>query len=168
MKLVREVKAFTDRSPRPVSGRSLTRLLRALLITRFPFAGFDLVVNLVDSTVITCLNEEYLKHAGSTDVITFDYNAEDSQCKKKPVFLSGEIFICVDEAIIQAHRFRAPWEQEVVRYAIHGILHLAGYDDRSAAQKRIMKREEDRLVRAHAESLGKDAIHRSRRKTRHA
>ena len=61
--------------------------------------------------------------------------------------LHGELFICVDEAIRQARRFRTTWQSELVRYVVHGVLHLLGHDDHHAADRRKMKREENRLVR---------------------
>jgi probable rRNA maturation factor len=62
--------------------------------------------------------------------------------------LCGEIFICVDEAVLQARRFRTSWPSEVVRYLVHGVLHLRGYDDLQPAARRRMKRQENRLLRA--------------------
>jgi probable rRNA maturation factor len=53
----------------------------------------------------------------------------------------------VDEALIQARRFRTSWQSEIVRYLIHGILHLQGFDDQRPADRRKMKREESRLLR---------------------
>ena len=58
----------------------------------------------------------------------------------------GEIFICIDEAVTQARRFRTTWPSELVRYLVHGILHLQGYDDLTPAARRKMKREENRLL----------------------
>jgi probable rRNA maturation factor len=72
-------------------------------------------------------------------VITFDQN--EGGCR-----LKGEIYICPEVAISQAKEFRTSWQQEVVRYAIHGLLHLQGHDDRSVAGRNKMKREEDRMV----------------------
>ena len=43
-------------------------------------------------------------------------------------FLHGEIFICVDEAIPQAKEFRTSWQSEIVRYIVHGVLHLLGHE----------------------------------------
>ncbi len=58
----------------------------------------------------------------------------------------GEIFISLDAAVSQAKRFRVTWQCELARYAIHGLLHLAGYDDLDRARRRTMKRAEDRLL----------------------
>jgi probable rRNA maturation factor len=58
----------------------------------------------------------------------------------------------VPEAVRQAAEFGTTWEAELLRYVIHGILHLRGYDDLEPAKRRVMKREENRLVRKLASS----------------
>ena len=105
----------------------------------------ELGINLVGAREMTLVNETFLKHAGSTDVITFDHT--DGAPKKAVNDLHGELFVCVDEAILQARRFRTRWQSEMVRYVVHGVLHLLGHDDRRADRRRRMKREENRLVR---------------------
>lgn len=118
----------------------------------------DLGVYLIAAPEITRLNETHLRHAGSTDVITFDYSdfgragspqpyAEPGAIGTSRPTLHGEIFICVDEAVRQARRFRTSWQSELVRYLVHGVLHLLGHDDSRAAARRKMKNEEDRRVR---------------------
>ena len=104
--------------------------------------SFEIAVHLVDAVEMTWLNETFLHHAGSTDVITFDYVLGPNK-----VDLQGDIIICVSEAVAQARRFRATWPEEVVRYLVHGILHLRRYDDINPAARRAMKREENRLLR---------------------
>ena len=91
---------------------------------------------------MTRVNETFLQHAGSTDVITFDHAEPDAAA------LHGEIFICVDEAVTQARRFRTTWQSELLRYMIHGLLHLQGFDDHTASDRRQMKSEENRLLAA--------------------
>ena len=61
--------------------------------------------------------------------------------------LHGELFICVEVALAQAKQFKTSWQSEVVRYVVHGVLHLLGHDDLQAGRRRRMKREENRLVR---------------------
>ena len=43
--------------------------------------------------------------------------------------LRGELFISIDDSVAHARRFRTMWQAELVRYIIHGLLHLEGYDD---------------------------------------
>ena len=114
----------------------------------------ELGISLVGAREMTLLNETFLKHEGSTDIITFDYLEPGTGSRKPELKLHGELFICVDEAIIQARRFKTHWRSEIVRYFVHGVLHLLGHDDLKAAPRRSMKREENRLVRLLEKDLG--------------
>jgi probable rRNA maturation factor len=109
------------------------RILTAWLIGELHISRVELWLHLVTSREITKLNETFLRHAGTTDVIAFNYSEPQHFRKQARRELNGEIFICVEEAVGQARRFRATWQAELLRYAIHGILHLLGYDDVSAA-----------------------------------
>ncbi len=131
------------------------RLLRAVvngLLSELPHVETaDLGIFLVAAPEMTRLNETFLHHSGSTDVITFNYldGAEMSpvgQARAGVKDIHGEIFLCVDEAILQARQFRTTWQSELVRYLIHGVLHLLGHDDRRAATRRPMKLAENRLL----------------------
>lgn len=129
-----------------------TRLLRALTTTlleeEFKTQDFDLVVYIVRAPEMARLNEKFLQHTGSTDVITFDYSFNSRPSARDPRrTLHGEIFICIDDARAQARQFRVSWQSELTRYLIHGILHLRGFDDMTPALRRKMKREENRLLR---------------------
>ena len=127
---------------RPVDARLLRSIARALLRELLQARSFDIGIYVVAATEMTRLNETFLRHQGSTDVLAFDY-ADVPRATE----LAGEIFICVDEALIQAGRFHTSWQSELVRYVVHGILHLTGHDDRRGARRRKMKREENRLLR---------------------
>jgi probable rRNA maturation factor len=103
------------------------------------------------------LNETFLQHKGSTDVITFDYSENVLSASRRQVrpnlpagcrkHIHGEIFICIDDAMSQAKQFRTSWQSELTRYVIHGVLHLQGFDDLQTAARRKMKREENRLLK---------------------
>ena len=62
--------------------------------------------------------------------------------------LHGELFVCVDDAVWQAKKFGSSWQSEIIRYIVHGILHLLGHDDLKPHLRRRMRRDENRLVRA--------------------
>lgn len=150
-----------------------TSLLRKIVhdvLGRLQVSDFELAIHLVESVEMARVNWTYLKHEGSTDVITFDYSGEDCRMpalsvsrkqasgsriegQQPPVRLHGEIFICVADALKQAREFRTSWESELVRYAIHGLLHLCGYDDLKPALRRVMKREENRLLKLTEEAF---------------
>ncbi len=58
----------------------------------------------------------------------------------------GDIFICVDEAVRQANVFETTWQNELVRYLVHGVLHLVGENDVTSEQRRKMKKRENLLI----------------------
>ena len=126
--------------------RPLNKIVAALL-AELAVTDARLEIVLVGAAEMTRLNETYLRHEGSTDVITFDYAERQKAEGGKRNQLHGEIFVCVDEAVAQAERFKTTWQSEMVRYLVHGVLHLLGYDDLRGDSRRKMKREENRLVR---------------------
>ncbi len=81
------------------------------------------------------INEDYLQHFDFTDVITFDYSAED--------IISGDIFISIDRIKENAQQFKQKFTDELHRVMIHGVLHLMGYKDKSPSDKSEMTAKED-------------------------
>ena len=97
-------------------------------------------VALVGDTLMARLNRRHLAHRGSTDVLSFDL----SNGRPSPDAVDGELIVCVDaakrEAKLRGHAARV----ELALYAVHGVLHLLGYDDavrRSALRMRRVERE---------------------------
>jgi probable rRNA maturation factor len=149
----------------PVNARQLDRFTRLLLHVLLNRPDAILGVHLLRPEEMTRLNETYLRHRGPTDVITFNYaeapphvsasafrsgrkrRARETSGRAPATPMHGEIFICPAEAVAQARRYRTNWPAELVRCVIHGVLHLDGFDDRRPADRRRMKREEDRLLR---------------------
>jgi probable rRNA maturation factor len=147
----------TNRQRTQKIGLRLLKQIAEALLADLKMADAELGVHLIAASEMTRLNEKYLRHQGSTDVITFDYTDRDGQrsaaapkdratAKRCPLW-HGDIFICVDEAVWQARKFGTSLQSEIVRYLVHGVLHLLGYDDSGAGERRKMKREEDRRVR---------------------
>jgi rRNA maturation RNase YbeY len=122
--------------------RFLRRIGRALLEELLGRKHYELGVHLVGAPEMAALNETFLGHQGSTDVITFNHG-EDPRAE----VLHGEIFICVDEALVQARRYRVSWQAEAARYLVHGLLHLEGCDDAEPRLRRAMKRRENKLLK---------------------
>lgn len=80
-------------------------------------------------------NQEYLNHDTLTDIITFDYSEENK--------LFADIFISVERVKENALIFVVPFEQELKRVIIHGVLHLIGYKDKSEEEVKTMRSKED-------------------------
>lgn len=107
----------------------------------------ELGIRLVGAKEMARVNRQFLQHEGSTDVITFDHRDCQLPIANRQLKINGELFICVEDAVSQAKQFKTSWQSEVVRYLVHGILHLLGYDDLKPELRRAMKRQENRLVR---------------------
>lgn len=84
------------------------------------------------------LNLEYLNHDTLTDVITFPY--------VEPPHVEGDIFISADRVRENALDFGLPFEQELRRVMIHGVLHLCGYSDKTPEEKDTMTRKENEAL----------------------
>ena len=139
-----------------------TKLLRRIACRAIehacPGGNCDLAVYVVNNVEITRLNESFLRHGGPTDVITFDYTEQQGPSS----LLHGEIFVCIEEAATQARRFRTTWQSELVRYIVHGLLHLLAYDDNTARARKRMKAAEDQLLKSLAGEFNLHRLNRTR------
>jgi probable rRNA maturation factor len=130
-----------------ISNRQRARRINLRLLEKIATAALEelkivqaeLSVVLTGAKEMASLNEKFLGHEGPTDVITFDY-------KEAKLELHGEVFVCVAEAEKQAKEFGTSWQSELVRYVVHGILHLTGHDDLKPMARKKMKREEGRVL----------------------
>ena len=92
----------------------------------------------VDDEEILRVNREYLQHDYYTDIITFDYTEGDT--------ISGDLFISLDTVRTNAEQFGKPYEEELHRVIIHGILHLCGINDKGPGEREIMEAAEDKAL----------------------
>lgn len=83
------------------------------------------------------INKSYLNHDYFTDIITFDLSEPGSGS------IDGEIYISADTVRINAARFGTSIKAELHRVIFHGVLHLCGYNDKTARQQRIMTEKEN-------------------------
>ena len=92
----------------------------------------------VDDEKILEVNNEYLGHDYYTDIITFDYDEDD--------IISGDLVISLDTVRSNAELFSKPYEEELFRVIIHGILHLCGINDKGPGEREIMEQEENKAL----------------------
>jgi probable rRNA maturation factor len=97
-------------------------------------------INLVvcDDSFIHDLNKQYLAHDYPTDVITFVLEAHP---------LDAEIYISYETAAEQAKDYQVSLTQEMCRLAVHGALHIAGYDDDSDEKRQAMHKLENHYLK---------------------
>ncbi len=99
---------------------------------------------LADHSTVHDLNREWLDHDFETDVVSF---VLDETARARGA-LDGEVYVDLDTAAERAPEFGATMETEALRYVAHGVLHLAGHDDATDAQRAAMRALEDRYLAA--------------------
>ena len=92
----------------------------------------------VDDEKILEVNNEYLGHDYYTDIITFDYDEGD--------VINGDLVISLDTVKSNAELFNKPYEEELFRVIIHGILHLCGINDKGPGEREIMEAAENKAL----------------------
>ena len=136
----KDIAILNRQSTKAINVAIVRRFVTGLMSEIVAAKDYELTIHIVGAAEMEQANRTHLGHSGSTDVITLDYS--------EPFWpLAGEILVCVDEAVTQAVRFRTSWQAELARYIVHGILHLQGFDDRRAADRQKMKRNEDAVMR---------------------
>lgn len=85
------------------------------------------------------INKQFLSHDYYTDIITFDYDEKD--------IVSGDIFISIDRIKDNSQLFGTPYEEELHRVIIHGVLHLLGEKDKSEQESKKMREQEDKCLK---------------------
>ncbi len=96
----------------------------------------DLFYHFCSDGFLLKLNQDFLQQDYLTDIITFPFSTQ-------PEIISGEIFISIDRVRENASALQTGFEREFARVLIHGVLHLLGYDDHTAKEKRVMRSKED-------------------------
>jgi probable rRNA maturation factor len=93
----------------------------------------EVSVVFVSDKRIAKIHRQFINDPTPTDVITFQH---------------GEIFVSTETAKRQARQFGTSFDAELRLYLVHGLLHLAGFDDKTATGAAEMKRLQERIVRS--------------------
>lgn len=109
----------------------------------------------VDITIVTddeihALNRDYRNVDRATDVLSFalDEDGGEPELVGGPeVHLLGDIIISAETAMRQAEEFGHGLEREIVYLAVHGLLHLLGYDHMQEEDKVVMRAKEEEALR---------------------
>lgn len=98
----------------------------------------DISYQFCDDEKILEINRKYLRHDYYTDVITFDQSIDD--------ILFADIIISLDTVSSNAVEYQRPFEEELMRVIIHGVLHICGEDDKSPEAKVAMRAAEGKAL----------------------
>lgn len=98
----------------------------------------DITYVFCDDDYLHKINLEYLNHDTLTDIISFDYSVGKQ--------IHGEIYISIDRVKENALEFNEPFDDELKRVVIHGILHFMGYKDKTPVEEQIMRNKENEAI----------------------
>lgn len=97
-----------------------------------------------DDDYLHKINLEHLQHDTLTDIISFDYSVGNE--------LHGDIFISVERVADNASDFEVPFDEELRRVMVHGVLHYCGFKDKTPDDAALMRsKEEEKLSLFHVE-----------------
>jgi probable rRNA maturation factor len=97
-------------------------------------------IAVVDDPMIAKLHDEFLNDPDPTDVMSFVFERSEKA-------LEGEVVASADTARTSAPQYGCSAEQELLRYVIHGMLHLVGYDDTTPRKRAAMRKQENIYLR---------------------
>lgn len=84
---------------------------------------------------IKFFNKHHLNHDHETDIITFEYKENRTK--------SAELIISVETVKSNSRIYNVSFKHELMRVVVHGLLHVCGYKDKSAVNKRRMRQKEN-------------------------
>lgn len=103
---------------------------------------FNIII--VDNNTIKEINRDYRGKDAPTDVISFALEDDKNVIAPEGIRVLGDIYISVDKAREQAKEYNHTFKRELSFLAVHGLLHLLGYDHMKEEDEKIMfgKQEE--------------------------
>lgn len=141
-----EVHVHDEQDHLPLDGAFLRAVVERTLQTE-GIAAADISIAVLDDAAVHAVNRDYLQHDCPTDVITFPLNDPPFAGfagENRP--LEGEIVISAETACRRAADFDWSPHDELVLYLVHGLLHLAGYDDHSPDDRKAMRKREQTVL----------------------
>ncbi|NKB71005.1 MAG: rRNA maturation RNase YbeY [Candidatus Latescibacteria bacterium] len=124
-------------SPLPADQESALQQLGQSVLAAHPVSG-SIEIVCTDDAQIRRLNQTYRGKDRATDVLSFNLSDDYHAC--------GEIYISLETARRQADSLAVPFDQELGRLLVHGLLHLAGYDHQTETELARMERLTDRFL----------------------
>ena len=109
------------------------------LVTSSAAPAGELSITFLTDPALARLHADYLDDPTTTDVITFEGDESMNH--------AGDVCVSVDTALAYSQKHDIPFAEELLRYVIHGWLHLAGYDDLEPRKKRRMRAAEERALK---------------------
>ncbi|GAA4280228.1 rRNA maturation RNase YbeY [Gaetbulibacter aestuarii] len=111
----------------------------SMVVNEESFTLGDVNYIFCDDDYLHKINVEFLNHDTLTDIISFDYSLGKT--------IHGDIYISVERVHDNAKDFNVPFEEELHRVMVHGILHYCGYKDKTDEDARTMRQKENHYLK---------------------
>lgn len=135
--LRRQVNVYVTHPSTAIRRNQIERLVRHVL-QKEEVSEWELSIVFVSDREMRNLNRKFLRHRGTTDVISFPLGDGAA--------LEAEVYVNVEQARRQAREYRVTMQNEIRRLVVHGVLHAVGYDDRTQTQRSTMRSLEDTYI----------------------
>ena len=113
------------------------------LVTAAKSEGYcigELVYAFFNDNDLKDLNYKYLGRDYFTDVISFNDSVDN--------ILNGNIAISIERVLENSKKFNVPFQDELLRVMVHGLLHFMGYDDSNVDESKVIRKKEDDNLKA--------------------
>ncbi len=128
---------YEDIQPLKLRKNHIKKYINLLIKSELKITG-DITIIFCSDKYLLDVNIKYLKHNYFTDIITFNY--------VEGKIISGDLFISVERVIENAQKFKTSWIKELYRVIFHGLLHLTGYNDKTAEESKVIREMEDKYL----------------------
>lgn len=105
---------------------------------------FNIIIT--DEEKIHNINKIYRGLDRPTDVISFALEDDDVMVTPEDIRILGDIYICIEKVKSQADEYNHSFKRELSFLAIHGLLHLLGYDHMNEADEKIMFSKQEEVL----------------------
>lgn len=135
----KKVKIFNETDTKFLPNKKLQKIAELCLENeKADIKSINIII--LNDLEIQKLNNQYLGHDFTTDVISFNLEGENED------EIIGEIYISIDTAKAQAAEYKVSLSNELLRLVAHGTLHICGYDDSTPEEKEAMHLKENELL----------------------
>ena len=131
---------FHEQTPVTLKERKRLKLFLSDMFIKESYQSDKLDIIFCSDDFLKSINIKFLKHDYYTDIITFDLSAAGSNA------VSGEIYISIDRVKENAVTHKEPYNREIHRVILHGVLHLCGYKDKKPSEQKGMRDKENNYL----------------------
>ncbi len=135
------VKIINRQKIKRINLKSLSKYLKKVS-SLLNISSKKFTVIICDNRLIKALNKKYLGKNSTTDVLAFPLTDIH-----EPDFL-GEVVVSLAKAVSTSAKLGIRWQDELMLYIVHGILHFCEYDDRTKRESMRMQKKQEEILEA--------------------